>query len=59
MDRSELRIPVVVTAKTSENLFDRKGQGSPATIVSRELVDPKATLTDYAEKGNPAKIPEP
>jgi hypothetical protein len=30
-----LHIPVVVTAKRSENLLRRRGQGSPATIVSR------------------------
>jgi hypothetical protein len=30
-----LKIPVVVTAKRSENLLRRKGKGSPAMFVSR------------------------
>jgi hypothetical protein len=35
VDRPGVQIPVVVTAKRGENPLRRRGQGSPATVVSR------------------------
>lgn len=59
MDLPRAKIPAVVTAERGESPLRRRGQGSPATMISWGLAGPKAGRNSHPLKGKRVNIPVP